>query len=81
MFVHVCRAPRIEPSSDRLLGIYRSEPTHRLIALHRALITERTTATTPDVRAFCDYRLPLVAQVLIDRGCALEDAPRCDVTL
>lgn len=70
--VIVCRAPRQEVDPQRLLAIYRTEPTPRLVALRRALQTERDTATTPDVVAWCDVRLPLVDEVLRERGAAAE---------
>lgn len=63
----VCRSPKVGISNERLLAIYRREPTRRLLALQRALQTERLDATGAESRAFCDQRLPLVAQVLAEQ--------------
>jgi len=68
--IQICRSRRVEPSDERLLAIYRSEPTPRLLALRRALQTERRE--TPDVVTWCDRRLGLVERVLTERP----DAPR-----
>lgn len=64
-FIRVCRAPRQHPDAAYLLNVYRREPTPRLVALHRALTIALTT--NADDRAFAEYRLPLLTQVLAER--------------
>jgi len=63
----VCRTPRKRPDAEWLLGLYRKEPTTRLLALKRALSKERASACDHDTIAFCDSRIPLVLQVLKER--------------
>jgi hypothetical protein len=47
-----------------------------LLALRRALVAEREHATTPDVVAWCDHRLPLVEEVLDARLKHIEELRR-----
>lgn len=63
----VCRAPRQEPSPERLLQIYRAEPLPRLLALESALLRERRDRLDADTQAFCTYRLPLLHQVIVEK--------------
>jgi hypothetical protein len=67
MEVWMCRSPRVDLSPDRLLRIYRADSVPRLLALHRALRTALAEATDATTRAFCEYRLPLVEQVLAEK--------------
>jgi hypothetical protein len=66
-WAHVCRAPRVQPDRDWLLHVYRSKSVSELTALRGVLETARATATDRDTIAFCDWRLPLIAQVLGER--------------
>ena len=63
----VCRAPVDEIRDERLVAIYRSESTPRLLALRRALETE-ATSSSPDVRRWCERRLRLLRGVLDERA-------------
>jgi hypothetical protein len=62
-----CRAPRVQPDREWLLKVYQLEPLNRLSVLERALIAERAGAKDTDTIAFCEWRLPLVRQVIAER--------------